>query len=151
MTPLSHAHSSIHRVEYRSEMERIGMKIASVVRESGSTAFMRDKGFPSWCPVAVKDEIADILRLPRSSFWTPDEIGQVIATSGGRSLALFIWDTYVSSADWCHTYLPDGTLLQSKLKRFRSNITNDSMSTGIQNAFTLISSTWYVKKSMYGK
>lgn len=141
-------HASIRDKEYRVRMDNFGSAYATSARKRGGSAIvLRDYGFHNHCPVCIKDEIAEILNLPLNSYWTPDEIGEIISYAG-RNFALSLWDTYVSG-DSCHLYFMDGSLMTSILQKYRNYIVDVARTGGIRTAFTLIGSTWYIKKIKY--
>ena len=145
-----HSSTHIHEKQYRASMNSVGMAFATLARVKGCENALHDYGFHNHCPVCIRDEIAEILNLPLDSYWTPDEIGEIVSCLGHR-FALFLWDTYISTGYSSHLYLPDGKLMTSKLPKYRDYIIDTSHTSGIQNAFTLIGSTWYIKKIKYDK
>ena len=146
MIKTTYLNSNIFEPTYREKVEKFGKQFELLARANNSNAILRDYGFHSFCPVCIKDEIAEILKLPLNSYWSAAEIGEIIATNG-HVFALSIWDTYV--VDSCHTYLPDGKLLKLEMKHYRNNIENAQVLSIIDSTFGVISSTWYIKKCMY--
>ncbi len=88
--------------EYREQMNAFGSLFASIARQCGGIdAALRNNGLHNHCPVCIKYDIAVILKLPLNSYWTPDEIGEIISCQG-RQFSLFIWDSYISDGESTH-------------------------------------------------
>ena len=154
LTPLALASSSTSdstRAD-RSGINGLGAHLASLSREHGGGATLRDYGFDCSCPVSIRDDIALRLDLPGDSYWAAWEIAEIIA-SRGRKFALMIWDDYISNVkNTCHVYLPDGEWLAPKIPKYRQYILDteeDIDGVRVKLAFTIVSSSWFINREKY--